>query len=202
VYLIGLTGGIAAGKSTIARRLTDHGAVHVDADQLSREAVEPGTPALNAIVERFGRDVLNADGSLDRAALGGIVFSDPDALKALNTIVHPAVRQLGLQRIADASDADPAAVIVYDIPLLVESRSEYPFDLVVVAQASPETRMTRLTTTRGMPADEAARRIGAQASDEDRLAVADVVIDTDGSLDDTLAQTDRLWERVRFRSVR
>jgi dephospho-CoA kinase len=202
VYLIGLTGGIAAGKSTIARRLTDHGAVHVDADQLSREAVEPGTPALNAIVERFGRDVLNADGSLDRAALGGIVFSDPDALKALNTIVHPAVRQLGLQRIADASDADPAAVIVYDIPLLVESRSEYPFDLVVVAQASPETRMTRLTTTRGMPADEAARRIGAQASDEDRLAVADVVIDTDGSLDDTLAQTDRLWEQVRFRSVR
>jgi dephospho-CoA kinase len=197
VYLIGLTGGIASGKSTIARRLKEHGAVHIDADQLSREAVEPGTAALDAIVNRFGRNVLNAEGGLDRAALGAIVFADPVALDALNAIVHPAVRKLSSQRIEDAGRADPAAVVVYDIPLLVESRNEYPFDLIVVAHASPDTRMTRLTATRGMSATEARSRIDAQASDEDRLAVADVVIDTDGSLDHTLAQADRLWDQVR-----
>jgi dephospho-CoA kinase len=197
VYLIGLTGGIASGKSTIARRLKEHGAVHIDADQLSREAVEPGTAALDAIVNRFGREVLNAEGGLDRAALGAIVFADPVALDALNAIVHPAVRNLSSQRIEDAGRVDPAAVVVYDIPLLVESRNEYPFDLVVVAHASPDTRMTRLTTTRGMSAAEARSRIDAQASDEDRLAIADVVIDTDGSLDHTLAQADRLWDQVR-----
>jgi dephospho-CoA kinase len=202
VYLIGLTGGIASGKSTIARHLAEHGAVLVDADQLSREAVDPGTPALAAIVERFGSTVLNPDGSLDRAALGGIVFSDREALAALNAIVHPAVHDLSAQRIADAGRADPAAIVVYDIPLLVESRNEYPFDLIVVAHASPATRIARLIETRGMPAEEAHRRIDAQASDEDRLAVADVVIDTDGSLDETLSEADRLWERVRSAPAR
>jgi dephospho-CoA kinase len=197
VYLIGLTGGIASGKSTIARRLAEHGAVHIDADQLSREAVEPGTPALAAIVERFGSIILNPDGGLDRAALGAIVFSDPDALTALNAIVHPAVHDLSAQRIVDAGRADPAAVVVYDIPLLIESQNQYPFDLIVVAHASGPTRMTRLIETRGMPQAEAARRIGAQASDDERLAVADVVIDTEGTLEWTLTQADRLWERVR-----
>ncbi|WP_411720938.1 dephospho-CoA kinase [Mycetocola sp.] len=202
MYLIGLTGGIASGKSTIARRLTEHGAILVDADQLSREAVESGTPALAAIVERFGRHVLNPDGSLNRAALGDIVFSDPDALATLNEIVHPAVRSLSSQRIAEAERADPAAVVVYDIPLLVESRNEYPFDLIVVAQATPATRMARLTETRGMPADESRRRIDAQASDDERLAVADVIIDTDGSLENTIAQADRLWERIQTEKAR
>jgi dephospho-CoA kinase len=197
VYLIGLTGGIASGKSTIARRLTEYGAVLIDADQLSREAVEPGTPALATIVERFGSGVLNAAGSLDRAALGEIVFSDPEALATLNAIVHPAVRSLSSKRIEDAGNADPAAVVVYDIPLLVESRNEYPFDLIVVAHASPATRMTRLTGIRGMSKAEARKRIDAQAGDEERLAVADVVIDTDGNLEETLTQTDRLWDRVR-----
>jgi dephospho-CoA kinase len=202
VYLIGLTGGIASGKSTVARRLADHGAVHIDADQLSREAVEPGTPALDAIAHRFGATVLTSDGHLDRAALGGIVFSDPEALQDLNAIVHPAVRELGLQRIADAGRVDPAAVVVYDIPLLVESRNEYPFDLIVVAHASPANRMLRLTGTRGMSAEEARRRIDAQATDDERLAVADVVLDTDGSIEHTLAQADHLWERVRTEQSR
>ncbi|MET0715515.1 MAG: dephospho-CoA kinase [Mycetocola sp.] len=201
MYLIGLTGGIASGKSTIARRLAEHGAVLIDADQLSREAVEPGTPALAAIVDRFGRTVLAPDGGLDRATLGGIVFSDPEALAALNAIVHPAVHNLSAQRIADAGRADPGAVVVYDIPLLVESQNEYPFDLIVVAHATGPTRTRRLIETRGMPAAEAARRIGAQASDDERLAIADVVIDTDGSLDWTLTQADRLWERVRTASA-
>ena len=202
VYLIGLTGGIASGKSTIARRLAEHGAVHIDADQLSREAVEPGTAGLDAIADRFGRQVLNPDGSLDRAALGAIVFSDPGALEDLNAIVHPAVRNLGSVRIADAGHADPDAVVVYDIPLLVESRNEYRFDLIVVAHASQNSRLTRLIETRGMDAAEARRRIDAQASDQARLSIADVVIDTDGTLEHTLEQADRLWEQVRAASTR
>ena len=202
VYLIGLTGGIASGKSTIARRLAEHGAVHIDADQLSREAVEPGTAGLDAISDRFGHQVLNPDGSLDRAALGAIVFSDPGALEDLNAIVHPAVRNLGSVRIADAGHADPDAVVVYDIPLLVESRNEYRFDLIVVAHASQNSRLTRLIETRGMDAAEARRRIDAQASDQARLSIADVVIDTDGTLEHTLEQADRLWEQVRAASTR
>lgn len=197
MYLIGLTGGIASGKSTIARRLAERGAVHVDADQLAREAVEPGSAALAAIVDRFGDGILNPDGSLDRAALGGIVFSDPTALEALNGIVHPAVRDLTARRIAAAERADPGAVVVYDVPLLVEAQVPHRFDLVVVAQAGTESRISRLTGTRGMPEDEARRRIASQASDADRLAVADVVIDTDGTIESTIDQADRLWERIR-----
>lgn len=197
MYLIGLTGGIASGKSTIARRLAERGAVHIDADQLAREAVEPGSAALAAIVDRFGDGILNPDGSLDRAALGGIVFSDPTALEALNGIVHPAVRDLTARRIAAAERADPGAVVVYDVPLLVEAQVPHRFDLVVVAQAGTESRISRLTGTRGMPEDEARRRIASQASDADRLAVADVVIDTDGTIESTIDQADRLWERIR-----
>ena len=197
MYLIGLTGGIASGKSTIARRLAERGAVHVDADQLAREAVEPGSAALAAIVDRFGDGILNPAGSLDRAALGGIVVSDPTALEALNGIVHPAVRDLTARRIAAAERADPGAVVVYDVPLLVEAQVPHRFDLVVVAQAGTESRISRLTGTRGMPEDEARRRIASQASDADRLAVADVVIDTDGTIESTIDQADRLWERIR-----
>ena len=201
MYLIGLTGGIASGKSTIARRLAERGAVHIDADLLAREAVEPGTAALSAIVERFGPGILSPDGSLDRAALGGIVFSDPASLDALNGIVHPAVRDLTAQRIAAAEQADPDAVVVYDVPLLVEAQVPHRFDLVVVAHAGTESRIARLTGTRGMPEDEARRRIASQASDDERLAVADVVIDTDGALDATFDQADRLWERIRQTSA-
>ncbi len=197
MYLIGLTGGIASGKSTIARRLAERGAVHIDADLLAREAVDPGTPALAAIAERFGAGVLNPDGSLDRAALGGIVFSDSGSLAALNDIVHPAVRMLAAERIAAAVRNDPDAVVVYDVPLLVEAQVPHDFDLVVVAHADADTRSARLVNMRGMAPDEAQRRISAQASDEERLAVADLVIDTDGSIDATLEQADALWSRIR-----
>lgn len=196
MYLIGLTGGIASGKSTIARRLAEHGAVHIDADELAREAVEPGSPALDAIVERFGDGILSQDGSLDRAALGGIVFSDSSSLEALNGIVHPAVRDLTARRIEAAEQADPDAVVVYDVPLLVEAQVPHRFDLVVVAHAGAESRVARLTGMRGMPEDEAHRRIASQASDAERLAVADVVIDTDGPMEATIDQADRLWERI------
>jgi dephospho-CoA kinase len=197
VYVIGLTGGIASGKSTVARRLAWHGAVHIDADHLARVAVEPGTDALAQIRETFGDDVLNADGSLNRAALGALVFGEPAALAQLNAIVHPAVRQLTNQLILEAGRADPDAIVVYDVPLLVESALDHSFDLIVVAHADEETRVRRMVELRGMTETDATRRIGSQASDAERLAVANVVIDTGGSLANTLEQVDALYERVR-----
>jgi dephospho-CoA kinase len=197
VHLIGLTGGIASGKSTIARRLSEHGAVVVDADRIAREVVEPGTPALAQIAETFGPDVIAADGSLNRPALGAIVFADEDARLKLNAITHPAVLATSTERFRAAAEADPDAVVVYDVPLLVESANEYPFDLVVVAHASAATRIRRLMELRGTDEEEARRRVGSQATDAERLAVADVVIDTDGTLEQTIAQTDALWDRLR-----
>lgn len=197
MQLIGLTGGIASGKSTIARRLAEHGAVVVDADRIAREVVEPGTPALAQIAETFGPGVIAADGSLDRPALGAIIFADEDARLRLNAITHPAVLATSTERFRAAGEADPDAVVVYDVPLLVESANAYPFDLVVVAHASAATRIRRLMELRGTDESEARRRVGSQATDEERLAVADVVIDTDGTLEQTLAQTDLLWERLR-----
>lgn len=197
---IALTGGIAAGKSTIARRLTELGAVVVDADALAREAVEPGSEGLASIAEAFGDEVVGVDGALDRAALGSIVFADPARRRELEGITHPAVRRLAAERMAAAEAADPAAVVVYDVPLLAESGPDHGFELVVVAHAPAATRIERMVGLRGMDRAEAERRVASQASDAERLAIADVVIDTDGTLDATLEQVDRLWERVRGRS--
>ena len=197
MQLIGLTGGIASGKSTIASRLASHGAVVVDADRIAREVVEPGTPALAEIARVFGEGVIAADGSLDRPALGAVVFGDAEKLRTLNGITHPAVLRESTARFRAAADADPDAIVVYDVPLLVESANEYPFDLIVVAHADAATRIRRLVELRGMDEAEAERRIRSQASDEERLAVADVVIDTDGSLASTDDQVDALWHRLR-----
>lgn len=197
MYLIGLTGGIASGKSTIARRLVEHGAVHIDADQLARRVVERGTPALAAIRAAFGDGVIGPDGSLDRVALGDLVFSDAAARERLNDIVHPAVRELSASLFAAAEAENPRAVVVYDVPLLVEAAVDHPFDLIVVAHATKRTRAERLVEVRGLSPEHAEARIEAQASDTARLAIADVVIDTDGSLAHTMSQTDALWSRVR-----
>lgn len=199
VFVIALTGGIAAGKSTVARRFAEHGAVVIDADRLAREAVEPGTPGLAAIAERFGPGVIDADGRLDRPALGAIVFADETARLDLNGITHPAVAALLKERLAETAQADPDAIVVYDVPLLAESggRRDGLFRFVVVVEAPAEVRVQRLIELRGMAADEAARRVAAQASDEERRALADVVIDTGGSLDETVQQTDAAWIRVR-----
>lgn len=197
MQLIGLTGGIASGKSTIASRLAEHGAVVVDADRIAREVVEPGTPALAQIAERFGEGVIAPDGSLDRPALGAIVFGNPEALQALNGITHPAVLAASTARFRAAAEADPDAIVVYDVPLLVESANEYPFDRIVVAHADEATRVRRLVELRGMDPAEAERRIRSQASDEERLAVADVVIDTGGTLQHTREQVDALWRELR-----
>jgi dephospho-CoA kinase len=195
--LIALTGGIAAGKSTIAQRLAEHGAVIVDADRLVRDVQAPGTPVTAAIAAEFGEGMLHPDGSLDRAALGSVVFHDADALARLNTIVHPAVRAESQRRFDEAFRADPDAVVVYDVPLLVEARVDDPWDRIVVAHAPSAVRAERLVALRGMTPVEAAGRIASQVSDERRLAIADEVIDTSGTLEETIRQVDALWERLR-----
>jgi dephospho-CoA kinase len=192
--LVALTGGIASGKSTIARRLAEHGAEIVDADQVVRDVQEPGSPVLSAIAAEFGGDVIRADGSLDRARLGARVFGDPDAVQRLNAIVHPAVRRESQRRFAQAFAADPGRVVVYDVPLLAEARLDDPWDLIVVAHAPVEVRRRRLIDLRGLSETDADARISSQVPDADRLRLADAVIDTALSIDDTLAQTDRLWD--------
>ncbi|MBX3099796.1 MAG: dephospho-CoA kinase, long form [Salinibacterium sp.] len=196
MYLIGLTGGIASGKSAVAERLANHGAIVVDADVLARRVVEPGTPGLARIAQEFGPGVISSDGSLDRAALGEIVFSDPDKRLVLNAITHPEIQRLSEAIFAEASAADPYAVGVYDVPLLVEAAHDEPrhYDLVVVVHADAETRIRRMMQLRGMTRHEASHRINSQASDAERLAIADVVIDSNGTLEWTLEQADELWE--------
>jgi dephospho-CoA kinase len=191
--LVALTGGIAAGKSTVARRLAEHGAIIIDADQIVREVQQPGSPVLDAIAEEFGERMLLPDGSLDRAALGARVFGDDEAVQRLNAIVHPAVRAESARRFAEGLASDPDAVIVYDVPLLVEARAEDPWELIIVAHAPADVRRRRLVELRGMSEADAAARIASQVSDDARLAVADVVIDTTGTLDDTRQQVDALW---------
>ena len=198
MVLIGLTGGIASGKSVVSARFAELGAVVVDADVLAREVVEPGTEGLAAIAERFGPSVIDAAGRLDRPALGAIIFSDEQARLDLNQITHPAIWKRATELFAEATAADPDVVIVYDVPLLVEASGTRPirFDRVVVVMASEQTRHDRLVTLRGMDPDEASRRIASQATDDQRRAAADVLIDSDGSLEATIAQVDALWAEL------
>jgi len=193
---IGLTGGIAAGKSAVSARLEELGAVVIDHDLLAREAVAPGTAALGDIVDAFGPEMLDADGALDRAALGSVVFADLDALTRLNGIVHPAVRRLSVEREAAAATADPGAVVVHDIPLLVETGQADAFHVLVVVHAPAALRVARLVELRGLTPDEAQGRVAAQVDDEARLAVADVVLDGAGAVEDLRAQVDELWQRL------
>lgn len=197
MYLIGLTGGIASGKSTVARRLYEHGAVHLDADQLARRVVEPGKPAFQAVVDAFGDGIVRADGALDRARLGEIVFHDDAARAKLNGIVHPAVRELSARLIAKAAEEDPEAVVVYDVPLLVEASVDHPFDLIVVTSAGRKQQVRRLVEERGMDPIHAEARVDSQVDDEERRKIADVVIDTSGTLAHTMSQTDALWARIQ-----
>jgi dephospho-CoA kinase len=189
--MVGLTGGIGAGKSEVAKRLAQLGAMVIDSDRLAREVVEPGTDGLREVVAEFGEEVLGPDGALDRPALGRRVFGDDAARGRLEAIIHPRVRARSAELIAAAA---PDAVIVNDIPLLVEAGMSGNFNLVIVVAASEETRLTRLARSRGMSADEARSRMAAQATDEQRREAADVVLDNDGSLQDLQAAVDRLWE--------
>lgn len=195
---VGLTGGIGSGKSEVARLLSAYGAVVIDADVLAREAVAPGTPGLAQVVEEFGPDVLLPDGSLDRPRLGSIVFADPARLAALNAIVHPIVGRRTAELVAQAP-AD--AVVVYDVPLLVENDLQDAYDVVVVVDASEQVRLRRLVELRGMAEEDARARMAAQASAERRNAVADVVIANDGGLDALREQVERLWTGLRARAA-
>ncbi|MFC5911498.1 dephospho-CoA kinase [Streptacidiphilus monticola] len=196
---VGLTGGIGAGKSEVSRRLAEHGAVIIDSDLIAREVVEPGTRGLAEVVAAFGEGVLRPDGSLDRPALGAIVFGDADKLAVLNGIVHPLVRQRSAELQAAAG---PEAVVVNDVPLLVENGLQGLYEVVVVVDASDETRVRRLVGIRGMTEDEARARMAAQATREQRLAVADYVIDNDGPLDALDRQVDSLWHELSLRAAR
>jgi dephospho-CoA kinase len=199
VITVGLTGGIGAGKSEVARLLAGHGAVVVDADQLAREAVAPGTPGLAAVVAEFGPEVLAADGSLDRAALGEIVFSDPLRRAVLEKIVHPYVGRRSAPLMA-AAPAD--AVVVYDVPLLVENRLQDAYDVVVVVEADDDVRLDRLAGSRGMTESDARQRFAAQASRAQRAEVADVIIDNGGTQARLADQVDALWRRLTSPAAR
>ena len=194
--LVALTGGIASGKSTIARRLAELGAVVVDADAISRQVVEPGQPALASIRGAFGDGVLKEDGSLDRAALGRIVFADERSRHVLNGIVHPAVLHRSQAAFRAALAKDRGGVVVYDVPL-IDSRGTGEFDRVVVADAPVPVRIDRLVAERGMTREDAESRVAAQMADADRLALATDVIDTGGTLAQTLSRTDAFWQRFR-----
>lgn len=193
VRRVGLTGGIGSGKSTVSARLGALGAYVIDYDLLAREAVEPGTDALGRIAERFGPDVLAADGTLDRPALGRVVFADEGARRDLEAITHPAIRSLAHAR---EEQAPPDAVVVHDHPLLVEMGMADRCDVVVVVDVPVDTQVERLARDRDMSEDDARARVAAQTSREERLAVADVVLDNGGSRQELLAQVDRLWERL------
>ena len=186
---VGLTGGIASGKSTVANELARRGAVIIDADELAREVVEPGTPGLAAVVRRFGEGVLR-DERLDRAAFARIVFADPQARRDLEKIIHPEVRR----RAAEREGALPhTAVVVHVIPLLVETGRESDFDLCVVVDVDRQTQLARLMARGPMSREEAESRIAAQATREQRLAAADIVIPNVGTLTDLTKQVDDLW---------
>lgn len=200
MLLVGLTGGIGAGKSTVAARFAELGAHIIDADQLARDAVAPGTIGLALVVAAFGSEILDSAGSVDRAALGAIVFADPEARTRLEDIVHPEVSRLSSEAIARWRATDPTGIVVYDIPLLVESKNVYSFDAVVVLAVPNATRIDRLVSLRGMSHDEALRRVESQATEEQRLARADYVIDASTSLENTLAQVDTVWSQLQTRN--
>ena len=200
---VGLTGGIGSGKSEVARRLAERGAVLIDADVAAREVVVPGSPGLARIAAAFGEGVLRPDGSLDRERLGQKVFADPGLRATLNAIVHPLVRTWmeEAERAAVRAAPPPGPVIVHDVPLLAESRGKAGFDVVIVVDVPPELQVERLVRLRGMAADQARARMAAQASREQRLAVADIVIDNSGSLDDLDRRIAEVWADLERRAA-
>ncbi|MEV3957304.1 MULTISPECIES: dephospho-CoA kinase [Streptomyces] len=187
---VGLTGGIGAGKSEVSRLLVRHGAVLIDADRIAREVVEPGTPGLAAVVEAFGEEILAEDGSLDRPRLGALVFSDPEKLATLNSIVHPLVGARS-RELEEAAPED--AVVVHDVPLLTENGLAPLYDVVIVVDASPGTQLDRLMRLRGMSEEDARARMAAQATREQRRAVADIVVDNDVPLDALERRVEEVW---------
>jgi len=195
--MVGLTGGIGAGKSTVAAQLARRGAIVVDADAIAREVVEPGSPVLVQLVDRFGPEILHPDGSLDRPALAAVAFVDDETRKELEGITHPAIGAEFLRRVAEA----PAgSVVVHDVPLLVESKRGFEYAAVIVVEAPLEVRLDRLEA-RGVPRDDARRRIDLQATDEDRRKVATWVVDNGRDLSHLEEQVERIWAELERRAA-
>jgi dephospho-CoA kinase len=198
VLRVGLTGGIGSGKSEVSRRLAAQGAVVIDADAIAREVVAPGTDGLAEVVDAFGTEILRADGELDRPRLGEIVFADPELRGKLNAIIHPRVgaRMAELER-----GAGPGAIVVHDVPLITENCLADGYDLVVVVDVPPRIQVERLVRHRGMTREQAKARMAAQASREQRLAIASIVIDNSGSLSELDRQVGDLWAELRRRAA-
>lgn len=194
MLIVGLTGGIGSGKSTVSAMLASKGAVVVDADAITRELQAAGTPVFDAMVERFGAGIVGTDGELDRAAVADIVFTDPEALADLNAIVHPAVGAAITQRMVDLAGTD--SVVVLDVPLMVESKRGYPVAGLLVVDVDPEIAVRRLVEHRGMREADVRARMSRQASREERLARADFVVRNDGSLDELATQVDAAWDWI------
>jgi dephospho-CoA kinase len=191
---VGLTGGIGSGKSAVAALLRERGAIIIDSDRLAREVVEPGTPGLAQVIAEFGPSIVASDGSLDRPAMGRVVFGDPGARKRLERIIHPLVRARAAEL---AAAAPPEAVVVNDVPLLIEAGLVGQYEAVIIVFAPAELRIARLINDRGMSRPEAESRIAAQATDEQRHAVGGIEIVNDGTLEDLAAQVDLVWKRLR-----
>jgi dephospho-CoA kinase len=197
VLLVGLTGGIGSGKSTVSRMLAAKGAVVLDADEITRELQRPGTEVFAAIVERFGPEVVSGDGTLDRKRLARVVFGDPDARRDLEAIVHPAVRAESRRLIEAFAGTD--RIVVYDVPLLVEA-ARHGFDVVVVVDVDPEVAVHRLVEERAMEEADVRARIASQASREERRAVADMVIDNSGTIEELERRVAKVWEELEGRN--
>jgi dephospho-CoA kinase len=198
LYRVGLTGGIGAGKSEVSRRLSAQGAVVIDADAIAREVVEPGTPGLAEVVAAFGPEVLLPDGSLDRPRLGDLIFADPDLRARLNGIVHPLV---GARMRELEESAGPGSIVVHDVPLIAENNMAGAYDLVVVVDVPPRLQLDRLVRHRGLTREQARARMAAQASREQRLGIAGIVVDNSGSLAELDRQVGELWTELRRRAA-
>jgi len=198
VYRVGLTGGIGAGKSEVSKRLAAHGAVIIDADAIAREVVEPGTPGLAQVVAAFGPEVLLPDGRLDRPGLGDIVFADPELRARLNAIVHPLV---GARMRELEESASPGSIVVHDVPLIAENNMASAYDLVVVVDVPPRLQLDRLVRHRDLTREQARARMAAQASREQRLGIAGIVVDNSGSLAELDRQVGDLWVELRRRAA-
>jgi dephospho-CoA kinase len=199
MLLVGLTGGIGSGKSTVARLLAERGAVVIDADDLARQAVAPGTDGFDRVVRTFGREILTAEGDLDRRRLGEVVFADETRRRELEAIVHPEVARLFVEAVEPYRTTD--RVVVYSIPLLIERGMGKAFDVVVVVVAHADRRVERVVGDRGLDPDQVRARIAAQASDYDRSRAADVLLDNDGGPGDLERQVDRLWSDLAARAT-
>lgn len=190
--ILGVTGGIGSGKSTVAQLLAERGACVIDADAIAREIVEPGSPVLRELLEEFGSGILHGDGTLNRAQLAAVAFSESEGTARLNAIMHPRIAAVAAERVAAAN----SAVVVYDMPLLVETGQQSLVDHIVVVDVPEDVQVERAVGLRGFTEEDVRRRIAAQASRADRLAVADTVIDNSGTLEETAAQVDRLWQAI------